>query len=172
MWNLFNLCNLTYSMPTKVSLSVWRDEAHGRFNANNPHEDDEEKEDVDNIDNTPIEHSNPALPLSSLQASLTDPSSAKADAESNRTRAAGLQDIDFNGDNEDMAGAISQKVSASGTSVTNSSIDQDQEMWDIVSEFEKEGKVPSTMVPMPQLTIPGPPDRPFDPGDDWDDMYL
>jgi len=174
-WNLVNLCNLTYLISSKVSASVWRDEAHGRFNGSNAREEDEGIEDGDNLNanSTPVEHNNSDLPPpSSMQASSTDPS---RDAESRETRAAGIQGIDFDEDDEaswrsldNMAGDISQKV-PTGTSATSSSMDQDQEMWDIVNEFEKENQTPSAVAPMPQ---PQPPDRPFEPGDDWDDMYL
>jgi hypothetical protein len=49
-------------------------------------------------------------------------------------------------------------------------MDQDQEMWDIVNEFEKECQAPSAVAPLTQPTIPI--DVALDPGDDWDDMYL
>lgn len=160
-----------------MAVSVWRDEAHGRFKGN-AHEDDEEIEDADKVDGAHVEHSNPILPPLSLQPS-TDPSRATANAESNsrETRTVRMQDID--GDDEafwrsleNMAGDTSQKASTSGISATNSSMDQDQEMWDIVNEFEKESEAPSAVAHIPPPTISEPPDRPFDPGDDWDDMYL
>ncbi|KAF8798065.1 Swi3-domain-containing protein, partial [Phlegmacium glaucopus] len=172
---------LCHSRRMHVSLSVWRDEAHGHFNGNNAREDDEGREDGDNlnVDSTRMEHNNQDLPPpSSLQASSTDPPRAQANTESRQTRAAEIEGIDFDGDDEafwrsldNMAGDTSQNVSTD-TSATNSTMDQDQDMWDIVNELEKGGEAPSVVVPMPQPTIPAPPDRPFDPGDDWDDMYL
>lgn len=164
-WNLFNRCSLTYQMTTKVSLSVWRDEAHGRFNKSNTREDDEGMEDDNDVNNShAVEHNNPDLPPSSLfQASSED---ASVNTESNR-READTTGIDFDANVE--ASQRSLRDIGENTSATNSPIDQDQEMWDIVDEFEKEA--PSTLVPIPQRTIPEPP-GPFDPGDDWDDMYL
>ena len=163
----------------KVSLSVWRDEAHGRFNKSNVPEDDEEIEDGDDVINSRVvEHSNPnPPPPSSFQACSTEPSRANANSESNsrETEAAGIQGIDFGGDDEapwsspkSITGDTSQKVSTDNVSATNSSMDQDQEMWDIVDEFEKEAQTPSAVALMTQPTIPEPPDS----GDDWEDMYL
>ena len=163
----------------KVSLSVWRDEAHGRLNKSNAPEDDDGIEDGDDVNNSGVvEHSNPNLPSpSSFQASSTEPSRANAFTESNsrETEAEWIQGIDFGGDDEasrrspkSITGDTSQKVSTNGISATNSSMDQDQEMWDIVDEFEKEGQTPSAVAPMTQPTIPEPPDS----GDDWEDMYL
>lgn len=158
----------------KVSLSVWRDEAHGRLNRNNTADDDEGIEDGDDVNNSHVvEHSNPSLPPpSSFQASPTEPSRANANTESNsrEIELAGIQGIDFGEDDEVFwrSPEIITKVSTNGISATNPSIDQDQEMWDIVNEFEKEGQTPSTVAPMTQPTIPVPPDS----GDDWDDMYL
>lgn len=170
-----SLCSLICSM-LKVSLSVWRDEAHGRFNKSNVDEDVEGIEDGDDVNNSRVvEHSNLALPSpSSLQASSTEPSRAIPNTESNsrETETAGIQGIDFGGDDEasprSITGDTSQKVSTNGISATNSSMDQDQEMWDIVDEFEKEAQTPSAVVPMTQPTIPDP----HDSGDDWEDMYL
>jgi replication fork protection complex subunit Csm3/Swi3 len=163
----------------KVSLSVWRDEAHGHLDRSNAPEDDEEIEDGDDVNNSRVvEHSNPNLPSpSSFQVSSTEPSRANADTESNsrETEAENIQGIDFGGDDEaswrspkSITGDASQKVSTNGISATNSSMDQDQEMWDIVNEFENEGQTPSAVAPMTQPTIPEPPDS----GDDWEDMYL
>lgn len=160
----------------KVSLSVWRDEAHGRLNRSNAPEDDEGIEDGDDANNSRVvEHSNPdLLSPSSFQASSTEPSRANANTESN-TEAAGIQGIDFGGDDEaswrspkNITGDTSQKVSTNGISTTNLSLDQDQEMWDIVDEFEKESQTPSTVAPMTQPILPEPPGS----GDDWEDMYL
>ena len=108
-----------------------------------------------------------------------EPSRANINTESNsrETEAAGIQDIDFGGDDEafwsspsitGVTGDTSQKVSTNGISTTSSSIDQDQEMWDIVNEFEKEGQIPSAVAPITQPTIHEPPDS----VDDWEDMYL
>jgi replication fork protection complex subunit Csm3/Swi3 len=162
----------------KVSLSVWRDEAHGRLNRSNTPEDDERIEDGDDVNNSRVvELSNPNLPPpSSFQASQTESSRANINIESNsrEIEAAGIQDIDFGGDDEafwnslSIAEDTSQKVSNNGISTTNSSIDQDQEMWDIMNEFEKEGEIPSAVAPMTQPTILVPPDS----VDDWEDMYL
>lgn len=164
----------------KVSLSVWRDEAHGRFNTSNAPEDDEGIEDEDDVNNSRVvEHSNSSLPPpSSFQAPSTEPSRANANIESNNREieAAGIRGIDFGGDEEafwrsperSIAGDTSQKISTNGMSAANSSMDQDQEMWDIVDEFEKEGQTPSAVAPVTQPTIPEPPDS----GDDWEDMYL
>ena len=163
----------------KVSLSVWRDEAHGRFNTNNA-EDDEGIEDGDDVNNSRVvEHSNPNLPPpSSFRASSTEPSRANANTETNSRdiEAARIQSNDFGGDDEafwrsperSITGDTSQKISTNGMSAANSSMDQDQEMWDIVNEFEKEGQTPSAVAPMTQPRIPEPPDY----GDDWEDMYL
>ena len=107
-----------------------------------------------------------------------EPSRANINTESNsrETEAAGIQDIDFGGDDEAFWSSpsitgitenTSQKVSTNGISTHSSSIDQDQEMWDIVNEFEKEGQIPSTQ-PITQPMIPEPPDS----VDDWEDMYL
>jgi len=163
----------------KVSLSVWRDEAHGRFNKSNAAEDDEGIEDMDDVSNSHVvEHSNPIIPPpSSFQASSTEPSRANANTESNtrETEAAGVQDIDFNEDDEtfwrslgDISGDTSQNISANGISATSSSMDQDQEMWDIVDEFQKEVQTPTAVAPVTQPTVSEPPDS----GDDWEDMYL
>jgi len=152
----------------KVSLSVLRDEAHGRLNGSNVPEDDEGIDDED------------LPPPSSFQASSTDPSRVNADPESTGrdSEAAGIQSIDFNGDDEATWRSLqnttedtSQKVSTS-TSAVNSSMDQDQEMWDIVDEFEKEGQAPSAVATTTQTTTPEPTDGPFDPGDDCEDIYL
>ena len=158
----------------KVSLSVWRDGAHGRFNRSNAPEDDEEIVDGDDVNNSHVvEHSNPNLPPpSSFRASSTEPSCANLNTESNsRETEAGIQGIDFGKDDrmspKSITGDTSQKVSTNGISATNSSMDQDQEMWDIVDEFEKEGQTPA-VAPMTQPTMPEPPDS----GDDWEDMYL
>lgn len=157
-----------------MSLSVWRDEAHGRLNRSNTPDDDEAiEEEVNN--SRVVEHSNPNLPPpSSFQASPKEPSRANANTESNsrETEAAGIQGIDFGEDDEAFWRSpeiiTGDKVSTNGISATDSSIDQDQEMWDIVNEFEKEGQTPSAVAPMTQPTIPVPPDS----VDDWDDMYL
>jgi replication fork protection complex subunit Csm3/Swi3 len=164
-------------MP-KVSLSVWRDEAHGRLNRRNTPEDDEEIEDGDDVNKSRVvEQSNPDLPPPSLfRASSTEPSRANANTESNsrETEAIGIQGIDFGADDEafwsspSITGNTSQNVFTNGISTTNSSKDQDQEMWDIVNEFEKEGQTPSAVAPMTQPAILVPPDS----GDDWEDMYL
>jgi replication fork protection complex subunit Csm3/Swi3 len=125
----------------KVSLSVWRDEAHGRLNRSNAPEDDEGIENGDDVnDSRIIEHSNSNIPSpSSFQASSTEPSRANANTESNsrEAEAAGIQleGIDFGGDDEaswsspkSITEDTSQKVSTNGISATNSSMDQDQEM--------------------------------------------
>ena len=163
----------------KVSLSVWRDEAHGRLNRNNTPEDDEGIEDGDDANNSRVvEHSNPNLsPPSSFQAFSTEISRTDANTESNsrETEAAGIQGIDFGGDDDVFwsspditTGDKSQKVATKDITATDSSMDQDQEMWDIVNELEKEGQIPSAVAPMTQPTIQVPPDS----GDDWEDMYL
>jgi len=159
----------------KVSLSFWRDEAHGRLNRSNTPEDDEGMEDGDEVDNSRVvEHSNPNLPPpSSFQASSTEPSRADANTEStSRETEAGIQGIDFVEEDEAFWRSpeivTGDEVSTNGISATNSSMDQDQEMWDIVNEFEKEGQTLSVVVPVTQPTIPVPPDS----GDDWEDMYL
>jgi replication fork protection complex subunit Csm3/Swi3 len=163
----------------KVSLSVWRDEAQGRLNRSNVLEDDEGIDDGDDVNNSHVvEHSNPNLSLpSSFQASSTEPSHANANTESNSREAepAGTQGIDCDRDDEaswrspkSITGDASQKVSTNGISSINLSMDQDQEMWDIVDEFEKEGKTPSAVASMTQPMIP----EPTDSGDDWEDMYL
>lgn len=164
----------------KVSLSVWRDEAHGRLNGSNAPEDDEGIEDDDNVNSSrAVEHSNSDRPPpSSFQASSMDPFHTNADAESidREGEAARINPIGFEGEDEstsrsleNMAEDTSQKISTTSTSAVNSSMDQDQEMWDIVDEFEKEGQVPSVVVPVTQPTTRVPTDEPFD---DWDDMYL
>ena len=160
----------------KVSLSVWRDEAHGRLNESNAPEDDEGIEDGDDVNSSRIvEHSNFNIPSpSSFQASSTEPSRANANTESNsrEAEATGIQGIDLGRDDEaspkSITGDTSQEVSTNGISATNSSMDQDQEMWDIVDEFEKEHQTPSAVASMTQPTIQEPPD----PIDDWEDMYL
>ena len=163
----------------KVALSVWRDEAHGRLNKSNTPEDDEGIEDGDDVNNSRVvEQSDPDHPPhSSFQASSTEPSRANANTESNsrETGAERIQGIDFGGDDEisweslkRMRGDTSQKVSTNGISATNLPIDQDQEMWDIVDEFEKEGQTLPAVASITQPTIPEPPDS----GDDWEDMYL
>ena len=142
------------------------------------HEDDEGIEDGDDVNNSRVvEHNNPNLsPPSSFQASLTEPSRANANTESNSTEreAAGTQGIDFDGDDgaywrspQNITGDTSQKVSTNGISSINLSMDQDQEMWDIVDEFEKEANTPA-VASMTQSMVPDPPDS----GDDWEDMYL
>lgn len=161
-----------------MSLSVWRDEAQRRFNKSDALEDDKGIEDGDDVNNSRIvkhSNSNPPPPPS-FQASSTNQSRADANTESNRaTDAPGIQSIDFGEDDEAfwrspeiITGDTSQKVSTNGISTTNSSMDQDQEMWDIVNEFEKEGQTLSVAAPMTQPMIPASPDS----GDDLEDMYL
>ena len=164
----------------KVSLSVWRDEAHGRFNRSNTPEDEEGMEDEDEVNNSRVvEHSNPNLPPpSSFQVSSTEPSLVDANTESNsrETEAEGIQGIDFVEEGEAFWRSpeiiTGDEFSTNGISVINSSMDQDQDMWDIVDEFEKDGQTPSVLAPIikpiTQPTIPVPPNS----GDDWEDMYL
>lgn len=162
-----------------MSLSVWRDEVHGRFNRSNTLEDDEGMEDGDNVNISRVtEHSDPDIPPPPFQASLTDLSRVNADTEpiGREVEAAGIQCFEFDGDDEatwrsleNMAEDTSQKVSTS-TSAASLSMDHDQEMWDILDQFEKEIQVPSAMAPVTQ-PIPKT-GGPFDPGDEWDDMYL
>lgn len=159
--------NLTYSIH-KVSASVWRDEAHGRLNnKNNAHEDDEIEEGDDVNSSRVVEHDN-------LDSSLTNPSRAQANTESSsrEVEAAGTQGINFDGDDE-TSWRSPARASTSGASGAKSSMDQDKEMWDIVNELEQEGQASSGVAASTlQSTIPEPPNRPFDPGEDWDDMYL
>ncbi|CAA7271659.1 unnamed protein product [Cyclocybe aegerita] len=176
---------LCHSRRMTVALSVWRDEAHGKFRAPVDEEEEEEEEDNNQEENKPMQTDNEGsgLPPSSPPRSSSPPVNvrptqrssppAQRDEDDDAAFWAGLE-----GNN---AGSSSDAPPAPSTT-GNSSVDEDEDMWDIVNEIEQESTSKHPAPPAPpaagapngiaQGASAPPPNPPVPDDDDWDDMYV
>ncbi|KAF8163344.1 replication fork protection component Swi3-domain-containing protein [Crassisporium funariophilum] len=178
---------LCHSRRMHVSLSVWRDEAHGRKTGKNPYDDVDEDDDAEHAPQgeprmrpgfSPERNSSRAssLPV----ASSPGTTSGEANGVQNEARPPPLTANMDEGDEEafwnsldNMDGDPVSDVPPAPSSAANTSMDEDEDMWDIINELESETAVTSIPQPVPAHVPPATATEPHvNPADDWDDMYL
>ncbi len=155
----------------KVALSVWRDEAHGKMGGHidvEDSDDDENPKDNDKDQSMGVDNQESGLPSSSPRSS-SPPSQCPQAVPSKPTLEE--DDPEFWMLEAGMEAPLSDVPSGPPTTRPNSSMDEDEDMWDIVDEIEKEasGAISSTVEPAPVAVGPLPENHPAD--DDWEDMY-
>jgi len=172
-----------YSPPhLKVSLSVWRDEAHGRLRRDDEDsvDDDEnsQHQDANNARSSRFSPSRPSSRGSSLTSGTSQvdraPMTPQRDVPPTSNREED-EDEAFWKSLDEYAGDSSDAPPAP-TTVANSSVEEDEFMWDVLDEVE----VTSTINLAGSTSLPPPPTNSVevstttnpDVADDWDDMYL
>lgn len=189
--------NLPYSIKPQVSLSVWRDEAHGITNRRKDTDDEEDDNgdggNADHVEDTQMDTDDRQLrprSSSSIPSSRASSPPATSGAESEvplqpRVEAPKAPSQHGEEDDEeafwrslDEFGEESSGAHAPApvpTAVPPAPMDDDDEMWDIINEVEQSTAQTSNRPP------PAPPSKPPsaipaaaepEPEDDWDDMYL
>ncbi|KAF8910972.1 replication fork protection component Swi3-domain-containing protein [Gymnopilus junonius] len=177
---------LCHSKRMNVSLSVWRDEAHGRPTKQIDDRDEGEGADVEQMSpeqmNTEDRSSGPRYSPSHDQprASSSHPESESdlSPQPSNQIRPASEPSDSREEDDEESFWRSMDEFSGNSsdplpvpTTAANSSVDENEEMWNIIDEVEKvAAKNPSAPT---TTTVTHPPQiQQEEPPDDWDDMYL
>ncbi|KAF9483760.1 Swi3-domain-containing protein [Pholiota conissans] len=179
---------LCHSRRMNVALSVWRDEAHGITNRRKTMEDESDHNEVnDNVgrdiqmdtdDHQPRPQSASSMPSS--RASSPPATSAAESEVLLQPRVAALIAPSQHGEEEEEAfwrsldevgshTSGAHAPAAASAAVPQLSMDDDEEMWDIINEVEQSAAKPSNLSP-PSLAASAGVDT--DPADDWDDMYL
>ncbi|PPQ86868.1 hypothetical protein CVT25_012587 [Psilocybe cyanescens] len=168
---------LCHSRRMNIALSVWRDEAHGRPSTQKDDSDEEEGGD----ENAILPRSSPSggssSPLSGpasevdmfdrpQQQTFVTPQSFSREEDEQEDFWQSLDEFNHN----------SSESLPAPTTAANSSMDEDEDMWDIIDGVEKaeqaakESTAPSIMGAVATTEPPGN-INPVD-DDDWDDMYL
>ncbi|PPQ72586.1 hypothetical protein CVT26_003689 [Gymnopilus dilepis] len=177
---------LCHSKRMNVSLSVWRDEAHGRPTTQNHDSDEEDSDGGQANDDEANAEDRGTGPRSSPSRSQSRASSTRPENESETVArppnqsSTGTATTPSEGREEDEEESFwrsmdefsghSSDPPAAPTTAANSSADEDEEMWNIIDEVENaSGDNPSLPVAAP---APQPPTQQEEPPDDWDDMYL
>ncbi|KAF8197452.1 replication fork protection component Swi3-domain-containing protein [Pholiota molesta] len=185
---------LCHSRRMNVSLSVWRDEAHGIMNRRKDTDDEvDENEDGDNADHvedTTMDTDDHLLrprSSSSIPSSRASSPPATSGAESEvplqpRVEAPKAPSQHGEEDDEeafwrslDEFGEESSGAHAPPpvpTAVPPAPMDDDDEMWDIINEVEQSTAQSSNRPPPPPAPSNPPSAIPAAAEDDWDDMYL
>lgn len=158
-----------------MALSVWRDEAHGKFtnhfDINEDIESGEEELIQDKNERTEREDND-------IRASLARSSLITNDAPATDPLVAAARNHNPEEDDEEIWKTIDAGIEASvsdiptapPTSGANSSMDEDEDMWDIVNEVEKDAlNVATALAEVPLAAGPLPENHQ---DDDWDDMYV
>ncbi|KIM49065.1 hypothetical protein M413DRAFT_438233 [Hebeloma cylindrosporum] len=180
---------LCHSRRMNVSLSVWRDEAHGR-----PRRDDDDSVDEDenpqrqaeiteaNTPSSPAPRSSPSRlslrglspsPATSQTDHLPMPPQREprppSDLEEEDEQEAFWKSLDEFADDSSNA----QQVP---TTAANSSVEGDDYMWDILDDVETTSStkpsIPTSVPPQPTNTAEAVANPSTYVADDWDDMYL
>ncbi|KDR81656.1 hypothetical protein GALMADRAFT_221522 [Galerina marginata CBS 339.88] len=188
---------LCHSRRMNVSLSVWRDDAHGRPNKKNDDSDDEDmrggddegRENDENMNaedrdaSLPLPGSSPthissratSLPVSGLGSDIDMPTRLSHVSTVSQFAAPPGEDEDTFWRSMDEFSGHSSDPPPAPTTAANSSMDEDEDMWDIIDEVERssadKSTAPSTTTMTTNSTATEPPGNQADP-DDWDDMYL
>ncbi len=173
----------TYGIFSKVALSVWRDEAHGKvakhIEINSDDDGDDEGSQKQKDKSTEAgdrgvgppsspPHSSPPRPTSPLARQNTlGLSHQPQQVADSRTNDVFQDDDDEFWKNLDVGidTSLSDVPSAPPTTGPNSVMDEDEDMWNIIDEIEK---VPNNAIAV--AAGPQPENQP--PNDDWDDMYV
>ena len=163
-----------------MSLSVWRDESHGKP-TRDPEEEDEEDEDAQaDSGNRQLQPSNQAAATSS-GLPPSSPLHASSQGSSPPTRTSNMDE------DEEFWKSLDMGIGASTSSAMEdllsdappvppassgapSDMDEDEDMWDIVAEIEKAST--STQEPPSLGVAAGPLPQQQVPDDDWEDMYV
>ncbi|KAJ3501702.1 hypothetical protein NLJ89_g9221 [Agrocybe chaxingu] len=172
---------LCHSRRMTVALSVWRDEAHGKFRAPVDDEEDDDNQDEDNQMQTDNGDAGqpPSSPPRSSSPLVDDRSTQRNGPEAQPDED---DDVAFWARLEGNNAGSSSDVPPAPSTAGNTSMDEDEDMWDIVNEIEQQSASKPPAPPTPpaagapngnaQGALALPPNPPLPDDDDWDDMYV
>ncbi|KAH9484213.1 Swi1-interacting protein swi3 [Psilocybe cubensis] len=168
---------LCHSRRMNVALSVWRDEAHGRPSKQTNTSEGEDSEDEDgqskNQNTSPSRASSPPLSAPPSEGDMLErPSPQSFEAPPNSGRDEDEQE-DFWRSLDEFNNDTSSESLPVPTTAPSSTMDEDEEMWDLIDEVERAEQAAkqsaSSNAAAPSTEPPGNHNLEED---EWEDMYL